>query len=230
MEPMDKRYLEECLAKGMSLKQIAAEVGRAPGTVGYWVKRHGLEANGAKRFSPGRALMRDQLVPLLEAGLSMNQMAARLGVGNKTVAYWIARHELPKPHKLRRADRERRLEAGDRQEPRSCVHHGRTTFELDRRGWWKCLLCRQEAVSRRRREVKRQLVAEAGGACRICGYSAYEGALHFHHLDPKTKRFGLSMRGMTAGIDAMRLEAAKCVLLCANCHAEVEAGISQLTQ
>jgi hypothetical protein len=36
------------------------------------------------------------------------------------------------------------------------------------------------------------------------------------------------MRGITRAIDAVRAEAAKCVLLCSNCHAEVEAGFTEV--
>ncbi len=67
-------------------------------------------------------------------------------------------------------------------------------------------------------------MAEAGGGCAACGYDRHLGALEFHHVDPATKRFGLGNEGVTRSIAAMRSEAAKCVLLCANCHAEVEAG------
>lgn len=85
--------------------------------------------------------------------------------------------------------------------------------------------CRSEAVSRRRRRLKEILVAEAGGACGLCGYDRYIGALQFHHRDDANKEFGLGDRGLTRSLDALRAEAAKCILLCANCHAEVEAGI-----
>jgi hypothetical protein len=34
----------------------------------------------------------------------------------------------------------------------------------------------------------------------------------------------LAMRGLTRSIDDLRKEAAKCILLCANCHAKVEWG------
>ena len=72
------------------------------------------------------------------------------------------------------------------------------------------------------------LIGEAGGACILCGYDRCVGALHFHHLDPDTKEFGISRRGFTRSIQKMREEAAKCVLLCSNCHAEVEAGAATL--
>jgi hypothetical protein len=68
-------------------------------------------------------------------------------------------------------------------------------------------------------------VSEAGGACRLCGYDRYPGALHFHHLDPGEKRFRLSEQGATRSLSLLREEARKCVLLCANCHAEVEGGM-----
>jgi hypothetical protein len=90
--------------------------------------------------------------------------------------------------------------------------------------------CRQEAVSERRRRVKRILVEEAGGRCWLCGFSRCAAALQFHHLDPAEKAFSLSRRGVTRGIDEVRAEAQKCILLCANCHAEVESGHTQLSR
>jgi hypothetical protein len=68
------------------------------------------------------------------------------------------------------------------------------------------------------------LVAEAGGCCVLCGYSKCIAALHFHHRDPGTKRFALAGGGVSRSLEAAREEAAKCVLVCANCHAELEAG------
>jgi 5-methylcytosine-specific restriction endonuclease McrA len=85
-----------------------------------------------------------------------------------------------------------------------------------------------ERVSEWRRRTKRRLIAEAGGACAICGYDHYVGALEFHHVDPGTKSFGLSTRGLTRSIDALRAELDKCILLCSNCHAEVEGGVTAL--
>jgi hypothetical protein len=50
-------------------------------------------------------------------------------------------------------------------------------------------------------------------------------ALQFHHRDPSKKSFAIAAGGLTRSIEVLRIEAAKCDLLCANCHAEVEAGI-----
>ena len=71
-------------------------------------------------------------------------------------------------------------------------------------------------------------MAEAGGCCVLCGYSESPGALQFHHVDPATKSFSLGAAGLTRSLAKARAEAAKCVLLCARCHAEVELGVKRL--
>jgi 5-methylcytosine-specific restriction endonuclease McrA len=109
-----------------------------------------------------------------------------------------------------------------------CPKHGLTQFRILEPTGTRCKKCNSDAVKRRRKRVKRILVAEAGGECRLCGYDRAPEALEFHHLDPKTKSFGLSQAGCTRSIAASRREIAKCVLLCANCHAEVEAGVRDL--
>src|SRR5215210_4203773 len=111
---------------------------------------------------------------------------------------------------------------------RRCRTHGLTSFVLEGRGYYRCKQCRKQRVIEWRRRAKLRLIAEAGGACRLCGYHRYPGALHFHHVDPNAKEFALGQRGLTRGLARLRVEAAKCVLLCSNCHAEVEAGLVDL--
>jgi hypothetical protein len=62
----------------------------------------------------------------------------------------------------------------------------------------------------------------------VCGYDRYIGALEFHHVDPDDKRLSLGGGGVTLAIEVLRDEAQKCVLLCSNCHAEVEGGVTML--
>jgi hypothetical protein len=69
---------------------------------------------------------------------------------------------------------------------------------------------------------------ESPGRCRLCGYDRCPAALQFHHLDPGEKSFALSREGVTRSLAEAQAEAAKCVLLCANCHAEIEAGYREL--
>jgi transposase len=51
---MDRGWLEECLAAGMSLDAIGERAGRHPSTVSYWLKKYGLMAAGQARHAPKR--------------------------------------------------------------------------------------------------------------------------------------------------------------------------------
>lgn len=110
---------------------------------------------------------------------------------------------------------------------RKCKIHGWTDHaKRSEQNGFRCRKCASEAVTKRRKKVRRILVEEAGGACILCGYNRYLGSLDFHHIDPKQKNFGLSAKGFTRSLDKARIEASKCVLLCKNCHGEVEGGIT----
>jgi hypothetical protein len=107
-----------------------------------------------------------------------------------------------------------------------CDVHGEVEFvQRGDTGGWRCVACRAGAVTERRRRVKAILVEEAGGRCTACGYDRCMAALQFHHIDRQTKQFSLGRRGVARALEKARAEAQKCVLLCANCHAEVEAGV-----
>lgn len=211
------------MAKGMSLEAIGERAGKHPSTVGYWVKKHGLTALNADRHAPKGRLDREELEVLAEAGLTLQEIADRLDRSVSVVRHWMGRYELS----TRRRRRPRPPGDPERAEM-VCRRHGATTFVLEGRGYYRCGRCRSEAVSKRRRKVKQTLVDEAGGKCLVCGYSRCQEALHFHHLDPETKAFHIGHQGQSRSLARSRAEAAKCVLLCGNCHAEVEAGISKV--
>jgi 5-methylcytosine-specific restriction endonuclease McrA len=80
-----------------------------------------------------------------------------------------------------------------------------------------------------RNKNKNILVSEHGGACKICSYNKYPVALQFHHLVPEDKELTISGNA-TQDLEKMRKESKKCVLLCANCHAEVEAKVNILPE
>ena len=112
---------------------------------------------------------------------------------------------------------------------RECKHHGLEHHFVGagpgkpRR--WKCKRCMGEWVTRRHHKVRSIVVAAAGGSCVVCGYSRCPSALHFHHVDPTTKSFDVNPSSGKALAKYME-EARKCVLVCANCHVEIEAGVT----
>ena len=225
---MERELLERYLAQGLTLREIGERTGKHLTTVGYWVKRHGLKAANAHRFAPKRsAISRERLEELVGKGASLNDLAEVLGLSVSTVRHWLHKYGLETSGMgWRRQQTRRAREAGLKRITRNCTHHGMTTFILEGRGYYRCLECRKQAVSNWRRRAKLRLIAAAGGRCVLCGYDRHPGALHFHHLDPKQKRYTLSRAGHTRNFAEALEEAKKCVLLCANCHAEVERGVA----
>jgi transposase len=223
---MRRAELEAFLAAGLSLEAIGRRVSRHLSTVAYWLRKHGLAAVHAERHSPKGGISRERLEALVDEDLSLRAMAHRLGLGMTTVRYWLRRHELETvAMKLRRLPPDQRPKSVIRR----CGRHGRTRFVGSADGrHYRWARCRAERVARQRRRNKLLLVAEAGGACRLCGYDRNPAALHFHHLDPAAKAFALSRDGAYVALDRARVEARKCALLCANCHAEVETGAAEV--
>jgi transposase-like protein len=221
---VDREWLARKLDEGASYEAIAREVGCSPSKVSYWARRYGLSSQHLVHRARG-GIDRELLAELVEAGLSVRDIARQTGFGASTVRFWIARHGL----RTRAAAQRAATTATDRPDATilDCRKHGPTRHF--RRGQsYRCGRCAGEHVSARRRRVKEILVAEAGGACRLCGYDRSPRALEFHHLDPTQKRFSLAHRGLSLSIDRLRAEAAKCILLCSNCHAEVEDGLTDI--
>lgn len=226
---MERGFLKRCLEEGLSLRQIGERVSKDPSTVGYWVKKHGLIANGKEKYAPRGGIVAEVLELLVDESASLSEMAEELDLSTSTVRYWLRQYGLHTDSRHHRRVRlQRAQKTGSSRFQDECRRHGWTTFQVERSGTVRCLRCRSEAVANWRRRTKERLVKEAGGRCVICGYGRCVAALEFHHIDPSQKAFGLSVRGITRSIAIMREEAAKCVLLCATCHAEVEAGATPL--
>jgi transposase len=226
---MDRDQLENWLKLGLSLNQIAVLTNRDSSTVGYWVGKFGLAANGRAKYAPRGGLTRSHLEPLVARGATVREMAAELDRSPSTIRHWLRKHDL----KLTRHHRDRErvlaaLKTGKKRFTSICRYHGETDFLVFRSGRHRCARCNTESVTRRRRRVKQTLVEEAGGRCLRCGFDEHPAALQFHHLDPSEKTFPVSRKGVTRSIAEARAEAQKCVLLCASCHAMVEAGAVSL--
>jgi transposase len=221
---MDRDWLAARLEAGESIEAIAREVAKHPSTVAHWVNKHGLRSRHTERHAPRGGLSREQLEPLIERGLTIRQIAEELDRSTATVRHWLRRYGL----KTRVAQRVRRDGSTAPEVVRDCPRHGWTWFRrVGAQSHYRCAQCVIDAVTNARRRVRTILIEEAGGRCLLCGYDSNPAALQFHHVDRATKDFTLR-NGDTRSLERMRAEAAKCVLLCANCHAEVESGAAQL--
>lgn len=106
-----------------------------------------------------------------------------------------------------------------------CEKHGTTKFVVRKNGHAACRACVVDAVVECRKKKKRKLVELCGGKCIICGYNKCPQALQFHHMNPSEKSFNISHKGHCRKWEEVVAEVKKCILVCANCHAEIENGI-----
>lgn len=75
---------------------------------------------------------------------------------------------------------------------------------------------RSQVARQKRYEKLNQL---KDGPCADCKQSFHPAVMHFHHLDPSTKLGTIGGEAMNRwGWQRIVDEAAKCVLLCSNCH------------
>lgn len=77
-----------------------------------------------------------------------------------------------------------------------------------------------EKVKRYRRKMQERITAHKEGTpCADCGQSYPPYVMDYHHRDPATKEFKVSLaRANTWAWSRVKAEIDKCDLLCANCH------------
>lgn len=82
-----------------------------------------------------------------------------------------------------------------------------------------------------RKNTKIRIVNAMGGCCQICGYDKCNNALELHHIDPAQKELSFSkIRANPKSWITIVEELKKSILLCANCHREIHAGIVELPE
>jgi hypothetical protein len=87
-----------------------------------------------------------------------------------------------------------------------------------------------DQIARIRRERKQRAVRLMGDVCFGCGKDWALTLFEFHHREAASKDFGIGQDGIPRRWDKVAAELAKCVMLCANCHREVHAGVRELDQ
>jgi len=71
-------------------------------------------------------------------------------------------------------------------------------------------------------KYKQRLLELKINGCAICGYDKSVRALDFHHTNPKDKEFSINADTVKSATLNLANEINKCVLLCKNCHCEIE--------
>jgi transposase-like protein len=224
---MEREWLSERLERGTSYEAIARELGCSASKVSYWAHKHGLRSTHTARHTARGPIDEVTLTTLVAAGASIREIALALDRSPTTVRHRLRRLGIESPMARRRNEGAVAVAAEAAEAILPCPTHGPTRHVRRERGF-RCVACRSAAVTERRRRIKRILLDEAGGRCVLCGYDRCVAALHFHHVDPDSKDFALGLVGVTRSLTVARAEASKCVVLCANCHAEVESGLADV--
>ena len=163
---MDREWLARKLDAGRSFEAIAREVGCSPSKVSYWASKHGLtsaQRRGTRRGAAGRVLAAAARVA---RHYSIREIAETVERSTATVRHWLAKLGLGDQPAPRSQPPPSAPQQQVRTEPTLyCPVHG-ITRHVRRDTGYRCAICRVDQVTKRRRAMKRLLVAEAGGACR----------------------------------------------------------------
>jgi hypothetical protein len=92
---------------------------------------------------------------------------------------------------------------------------------------------RSKVFKKTNRFAKKQEVKDKfGGKCQICSYDKCQNVLSFHHLPGTDKKFTISDAIVRKRKSEQELvdELKKCILVCANCHGEIHAGLIEVSK
>lgn len=87
----------------------------------------------------------------------------------------------------------------------------------------RCKSCNCRISKLYKRKVSNKIMNELKiNGCAICGYNKCNRALSFHHTNPDDKLFIMSAGNIFRNEKSLCNEINKCILLCLNCHMEIE--------
>jgi transposase len=91
---MDKESLQLLLQQGLSIERIAKRFGKDPSTISYWMKKYGLESPFAEKHAAKGGVERERLEQLVEAGMTIAEIADEVGLSKGAVTHWLRRYAL----------------------------------------------------------------------------------------------------------------------------------------
>ncbi len=247
---MEKQYLQSLIDRKLSIRGIAREVDVSGTTVRYWLKRYNLTTNPQwKRedkdyicthhgkdspfyvTSQGKRVCKQCAVE--RTTRYRRERKAKLveeaGGGCQHCPYKacldaLSFHHTNPTEKITTVSRLMGSITQARAEAQKCIllcHncHAEEEDQLQSKRY-KELNAKTQAVTNHRLRQRERLLQLYGNQCQQCFYKNSLRALHFHHRDPVTKMMSLDLQSMAYAWERIVEEAAKCDLLCGNCHAE----------
>ena len=166
-------------------------------------------------------ITKELLISLLEQGLSGNQIGKQLGYTGTGIRWYMKKWNLTSNY-LSIKDKTCYMTDTHKQCPKCSEIKELKDFNKRPNGNISsyCTKCCNDNRYSLIKQHKITIITELGGKCCICGYNKNISALEFHHTEPEHKDFHIS-NTKTTNINKIRLEIAKCILVCANCHREI---------
>ncbi len=89
-------------------------------------------------------------------------------------------------------------------------------------GWEK----NRNGQAKKRRAERFRIVTDykLSRGCQVCGYNKCSQALQFHHVTQDNKYRNINNMVRNNSMDRIFNEINKCIIVCANCHAEIHAN------
>jgi hypothetical protein len=168
----------------------------------------------------------DALFFLTSQGKSIRQIAKELDKSYTTVRYWLLKYKITTSYAEASLDPAKQIAKGQGLDEciASCKIHGQTKFTLtENRSKWRCNRCASDATVRARQKKKQLLVETHGSICMRCLQNFPFYLYNFHHLSRESKLYNI--KDIYISPKKLESELEKCVMICANCHAEVEEEI-----
>jgi DNA-binding CsgD family transcriptional regulator len=177
--------------------------------------------------------MKDKIIKLIEDGLTYDDISRKLGCSKSTISYHC--------NKLKIVSKSKNIDVDDNlvNKINELYKSGNSSYAISKilgiskstalkyisreniraKIKTKTKKDRSKYMIYWKRNLKKSLVDYKGSKCEICGYDKCIEALEFHHLDPTKKDFSISTK--LFGIEKMKKEVDKCLMVCSNCHREL---------
>ena len=231
---MDEAWLRSRIESGRSIESIAREAGKSASTVAYWVEqvRPGVANTPAVTRREEGSTVSCSRRSSAAASVDPRDRRASSGVSYTTVRHWLARHGLRTPRARRLAETAAagRRSSGPSRRPARCTDVTVLRAPPKRRLPLPALPQRRGATAAPARS-RRILVEEAGGACGLCGYDRYarSAAVPSHRARREVVR-PVRRRAWRDRWSGRATRPRSACSLCANCHAEIEAGLATIAE
>ena len=211
---------ELTIGGGKPRKEISEEIGISLSSVRRLIKKYNISMIKDYNMEP---VSKEDLESMISEGMSIRQISKKKNKSLTSIRHWFKIYGLKSEH-FRFKDLGEKEYGKTRFCPRCKKDIPTKNFHQRRgkeNGSTYCKPCTSDQTLERMRSLKSQMIEYKGGCCVRCGYDKYQGALEFHHIDPKMKDFTPSHLRKYSFDDRVKKELDKCILVCSNCHREI---------